>query len=123
MSNASHIINEDSVDLFDIIDKQFPDTSLEHIVKDSNFKIELPLMYKGNIPIVLKTKSITKEAFFIKVEKEIKINLDIDSSLFFDEESRLYRRKVIVLNDNEISTDESIVKSPKAKYKTCSFII
>ncbi len=102
-------------ELFEKIDSQFPDTSLEHIVNNPNFKIESPLKYKGNSTIVLKTKSVIKEDDITRIEQEFRIKLDDNSSFFYDEVSQRYIRKPV--NNNE--SDEIKGMKPE-RFHTCN---
>ena len=66
--------------------------------------------------------SITKGTGFITIEKEIRINLEKDSSLFYDEESKLYKRKVSIHENNESSHEDECNAVP-LKSKTCNLVI
>ena len=50
--NASDKLIEYCVDLFN---KELPDRSVELIVNNSKIKTDLPLMYKGNSKLIIKT--------------------------------------------------------------------
>lgn len=114
----SNIATEDMTydQIFAKIDSEFPDTSFEHIVNNPNFKIESSLKYKGNSTIFLKTKSVIKNEDMTRIEREFRIQLDDDSSFYYDDVSKCYIRK------NNVNKEETLKLNgmKPERFNTCN---